>query len=85
MGLGISGDIFQTKVNKILVNIKGVKTYIDYMLVLNKVKNLNNVEHPSFFFTHPQSRIENQRQELQLRIKLDSLSQTRYHKGRSQT
>ena len=85
MGLGISGDIFQTKVNKILVNIKGVKTYIDYMLVLNKVKILNNVEQPSFFFTHPQSRIKNQRQELQLRIKLDSLSQTRYHKGRSQT
>ena len=36
MGMCASGDIFQAKVDKILGDIKGVKTYIDDILVLGK-------------------------------------------------
>ena len=31
-----SSDIFQTKVDKLLSDINGVKTYIDYILLLGK-------------------------------------------------
>ena len=36
MGMCISGDIFQAKVNELLGDIDGVKAYIDDILVLNK-------------------------------------------------
>ena len=35
MGLWVSGDIFQEKVNELLGDIQGVKAYIDDILVLN--------------------------------------------------
>ena len=37
MEMVISGDIFQTKVNELIENIEVVKSYIDDMLVINKV------------------------------------------------
>ena len=36
MGMCISGDIFEAKVENLLSDIKGVKTYIDNVLVLSK-------------------------------------------------
>ena len=36
MGMCASGDIFQAKVDEMFGDIKGVKTYIDYILVLSK-------------------------------------------------
>ena len=36
MGMCSSGDIFQSKVDKLLGDIEGVKTYIDDTLVLSK-------------------------------------------------
>ena len=36
MGMCASGDRFQAKVDKLLGNIKGVKMYIDSILVLSK-------------------------------------------------
>ena len=36
MGMCASGDIFQAKVDKLLGDIEGVKTYIDNILVLSK-------------------------------------------------
>ena len=36
MGMLASGDIFQAKVDKLLSDIEGVKTYIDNVLVLIK-------------------------------------------------
>ena len=37
MGLCASGDIFKAKVDEILGDIGGVKTYIDNILVLGKM------------------------------------------------
>ena len=39
-----SGDIFQAKVDKLLGDIEGVKTYIDDILVLNKERFYNHIE-----------------------------------------
>ena len=36
MGMCASGDIFQAKVDKLLGDIEGVRTYIDDILVLRK-------------------------------------------------
>ena len=36
MGMCASGDIFQAKVDKLLGDMEGVKTYIDDILVLSK-------------------------------------------------
>ena len=36
MGMCASMDIFQAKVNKLLGDIEGVKTYIDDILILSK-------------------------------------------------
>ena len=36
MGMCASGDIFQSRVDEIIGDIEGVKTYIDDMLVLSK-------------------------------------------------
>ena len=37
MGMCDLGDIFQSKVDKLLVDIEGVKTYIDDILVLKNI------------------------------------------------
>ena len=44
MGMCASGDIFQAKVDELLSDIKGVKTYIDDILVLNKDSSEKNIE-----------------------------------------
>ena len=36
MGICASGDIFQAKVDKLLIDIEGVKIYIDDILILRK-------------------------------------------------
>ena len=36
MGMFSSGDIFQSKVDEILSDIEGIKTYINDILVLSK-------------------------------------------------
>ena len=36
MGMCTSGDIFQYKIDKLLSDIQGTKTYVDYILVLSK-------------------------------------------------
>ena len=36
MGMCTSGDIFQAKVDELLGDIEGAKTYTDYILILNK-------------------------------------------------
>ena len=44
MGMCASGDIFQAKVDRLLGDIKGVKTYIDDILVLSKDSFEKNIE-----------------------------------------
>jgi hypothetical protein len=44
MGMCVSGDIFQAKVNELLGDIEGVKAYIDDILVLNKGTFKDHVE-----------------------------------------
>ena len=44
MGMCISGDIFQAKVNELLGDIDGVKAYIDDILVLNKGTFSDHIE-----------------------------------------
>ena len=44
MGLVVSADIFQAKVNELLGDIEGVKAYIDDILVLNKGTFAEHVE-----------------------------------------
>ena len=44
MGMCASGDIFQAKVDKLLGYIKGVKTYIDGILILGKDIFENHIE-----------------------------------------
>ena len=36
MGIGVFGDIFQTKLDKLLGDIEGIKKYIENVLVLSK-------------------------------------------------
>ena len=43
MGMCASGNIFQAKVEKLLVDIKGVKPYTNYILVLIKESCYNNI------------------------------------------
>ena len=50
MGIFMSGDIFQYKFNKLLGDIKRVKSYINNILVLNKGKFLDHVEQPRICF-----------------------------------
>ena len=50
MGMCAYGDIFQSKVDEILSDIKGVKTYIDDILVLGKDSFENHIEHPRIIF-----------------------------------
>ena len=44
MGMLASGDIFQAKVEKLLGDIEGVKTYIDDILVLSKDSFENHID-----------------------------------------
>ena len=44
MGICALCDIFQEKVDKLLGNIEGVKTYIDDIIVLSKESFSNNIE-----------------------------------------
>ena len=50
MGMCVSGNIFQAKVEKLLGDVKGVKTYIDDILVLGKDRFENHIEHPRIIF-----------------------------------
>ena len=45
MGMRTSGGIFQSKLDKLLGDIEGVKTYIDDILVLSKKSLEKNIEH----------------------------------------
>ena len=44
MGMCSSGYIFQSKVDELLGDIKGVKTYINYIFVLSKDCFINHIE-----------------------------------------
>ena len=44
MGMCTSGDIFQAKLDKLLGDIEGVKTYIDYIIVLGKDRFENHIK-----------------------------------------
>ena len=50
MGLCPSGDIFQTKVDEILSDIKGVKTYIKNILVLDRGSFYLHIDHLRVIF-----------------------------------
>ena len=50
MGICTSGDIFQDKVNELLVDIEGVKTYINDILVLSKGCFVNHIEQLRMIF-----------------------------------
>ena len=46
MGMCTLGDIFQTKVEKIIIYIKGIKTYINDILVFSKESFYINIDKP---------------------------------------
>ena len=50
MGMCASGGIFQAKVDDLLGNIKGIKTYIDDILVLSKDIFSNHIEQLRIIF-----------------------------------
>ena len=50
MGICASGDIFQSKVDKLLGDIKGVKMYIADILVLSKYSFEKNMERLRIIF-----------------------------------
>ena len=50
MGMRASGDIFQGKVDKLLGDIEGVKTYIDDISVLSKDSFYKHIEQPRIIF-----------------------------------
>ena len=50
LGMCTSGDIFQYKVDDVLGYVKGVKTYIDNILVLRKDYFSKKMEHIRFIF-----------------------------------
>ena len=50
MGLYKSGDIFQAKVDEILSDIEGVKTYIYYIIVIFKGSFPQHIYHIIFIF-----------------------------------
>ena len=51
IGMGISGDIFQTKVKKLLGDIERVKAYIENIIVLDKGKFADHVGQLRFYFS----------------------------------
>ena len=52
MGMFVSGDIFQAKVNELLCDIKGVKAYIDDILVLCKGSFDDHMQQLRLCFSH---------------------------------
>ena len=50
MGIFISGDILQAKVDDILSDIYDTKTYINDILVLSKERFYKNIEQPRIIF-----------------------------------
>ena len=50
MGMCASGDISKAKVDKLLCDIEGVKTYMDDILVLSKAKISKHIEQLSVIF-----------------------------------
>ena len=50
MGMCDSGDIFQSEVNELLSGIKGVKTYIDDIIVLSKDGFRNHIDQLRIIF-----------------------------------
>ena len=50
MGIYSSGDIFQTKVDKLLGDFDGIKTYIDDIIVLGKDSFENHIEQMRIIF-----------------------------------
>ena len=50
MGMCASGDIFQAKVDKLLADIEGVRTYIYDIIVLDKDLFENHIEQPIIIF-----------------------------------
>ena len=50
MGICASGNIFQSKVDKLFGDIEGVKTYINDILVLGKDSSENNTEQLRIIF-----------------------------------
>ena len=48
-----SGVILQDKVDKLLGDIKGIKSYINAILVLNKGRISNNIDHIRVIFARP--------------------------------
>ena len=50
MGMWTSGDIFQAKFDKIFGDIKGVKTYINDIIVLNKDSYENHMDQLRIIF-----------------------------------
>ena len=51
MGMCASGDIFQAKIDKLLSDIKGVKTYINYILVLSKERFEKHIDQLRIIFS----------------------------------
>ena len=50
MGMWASGDILQAKIDELLGDIEGIKTYIDDILVLRKGCFTNHIEQPRIIF-----------------------------------
>ena len=50
MGMCASGNIFQSKLDKIIGDIKGVKIYIDDILILSKYSFEKHIEHLIIIF-----------------------------------
>ena len=50
MGMCSSGDIFQAKVDYLLGDIEGIKTYINYILVLRKESFSKHIEQLRIIF-----------------------------------
>ena len=50
MGMCDLGDILQAKVNNLIGDIEGVKTYIDNILFLRKERLSKHIEHLSIIF-----------------------------------
>ena len=51
MGIFDSGDIFQAKLDDLMGDIEGIKTYIEDIMVLNKGIPSQNIDHIRVIFT----------------------------------
>ena len=57
MGLCNYGEIFQAKVDELIGGIKGVKTYIDNIIVLGKGSFYQHIDQPRVIFYRLRCRI----------------------------